>query len=62
MLLIINAVLACNERTELVSGLLAPPNPRECEDHSWIKVQAVPVFRFDSCKMSARTPQVEDQY
>jgi hypothetical protein len=26
-------------------------NLRECEDQSWFKVQAVPVFRFDSCKI-----------
>jgi hypothetical protein len=31
-------------------------NLRECEDQSWLKVQAVPVFRFDYCKMSSRTP------
>jgi hypothetical protein len=26
-------------------------NLREWEDQSWLKVQAVPVFRFDWCKM-----------
>jgi hypothetical protein len=31
-------------------------NLRECEDQSWFKVQAVPVFRFDWRKMSSRTP------
>jgi hypothetical protein len=30
-------------------------NPRECRDQSWFKVQAVPAFRFDCCKMSSHT-------
>jgi hypothetical protein len=33
-------------------------NLRECEDQSWFNVQAVPVFRFDWCKVSSHTPQV----
>jgi hypothetical protein len=38
-----------NEMTELVSGcqhLNWGTNLRECEDQSWFKVQAVPVYRF----------------
>jgi hypothetical protein len=31
-------------------------NLRECEDQSWFKIQAVPVFRFDLCKMYSYTP------
>jgi hypothetical protein len=33
-------------------------NLRECEDQSWFKVQAVPVFRSDWCKMPSVTPRV----
>jgi hypothetical protein len=43
--------------TEPVSGcqrLNSGTNLRECEDQSRFKVQAVPVFRFDRCKMSSR--------
>jgi hypothetical protein len=32
-------------------------NLRECEDQSWFKVQAVPVFRFDWCKIFSLTPR-----
>jgi hypothetical protein len=35
---------------ELVSGMTAPQlgtNVCECEDQSWFKVKAVPVFSFD---------------
>jgi hypothetical protein len=32
-------------------------NLRECEDQSWFKVQAVPVFPFDSCKMFSCAPE-----
>jgi hypothetical protein len=35
---------------EIVSGMPAAQfgmNLRECEDQSWFKVQAVPVFCFD---------------
>jgi hypothetical protein len=42
--------LPVNEMIELVSGMPAPQlgtNLRECEDQSWFKVQAVPVFLFD---------------
>jgi hypothetical protein len=41
-------------------------NLRECEDQSWFKVQTVPVFHFDPCKVFSSTPgetstsQVED--
>jgi hypothetical protein len=38
------------EMVELVSGKPASSfedKSRECEDQSWFKVQAVPVFRFD---------------
>jgi hypothetical protein len=31
-------------------------NLREWDDQSWFKVQAVPVFRIDWCKMFSRTP------
>jgi hypothetical protein len=31
-------------------------NLRECEDQSWFKVQAVPVFRFDWYKVFSRAP------
>jgi hypothetical protein len=44
-----NLFLACQH---LNSGT----NVRECEDQSWFKVQAVPVFRFDWCKMFSRSP------
>jgi hypothetical protein len=53
-----------NEMTALVSGMPAPQfgtNLRECEDQSWFKARAVPVFRFDWRKMSSRTP-AEDQW
>jgi hypothetical protein len=39
-----------NEKIELVSGMQdvnSGTDLRECEDQSWFKVQAVPVFRFD---------------
>jgi hypothetical protein len=42
--------LAC---LHLNSGTNLP----ECEDHSWFKVQAVPVFRFNCCKMFSRAPR-----
>jgi hypothetical protein len=47
------------EMNEPVSGMPAPNsgrNLRECEDQSWLKLQAVPVFRFECCKMFSRTP------
>jgi hypothetical protein len=47
-----------NEMIELVSGDEHPnsgTNLRECDDQSWFKVQAVPVFRSDLCKMFSRT-------
>jgi hypothetical protein len=47
-----------NEMIELVSGMQhhnSGMNHREYEDQSWFKVQVVPVFRFDRCKMSSRT-------
>jgi hypothetical protein len=31
-------------------------NLRECKDQSWFKVPAVPVFRFNLCKMFPRNP------
>jgi hypothetical protein len=45
---------------ELVCGMLVPQFGDEslgCEDQSWFKVQAVPVFRFDLCtnNMFSRT-------
>jgi hypothetical protein len=56
-----------NEIIELISSIPAPEfrtNLRECEDHSWFKVQAVPVFRLLSVKcfrvppkMSSHTPR-----
>jgi hypothetical protein len=35
--------------TELVSGMPVPQLGLDiqCEDQSWLKVQAVPVFRYD---------------
>jgi hypothetical protein len=66
-----------NEMTELVSAnqhLNSGTNLRECEDQSWFKVQAFPVFRSDWCKTFSRTtwyifatsgtrvPQVEDHW
>jgi hypothetical protein len=46
--------------TKLVSGMPAPQfgdEPScECEDQSWFKVEAVPVFRFDWWKMFSHTP------
>jgi hypothetical protein len=39
---------------EIVSGmpnLSSATNFRECEDRNWFKVQAVPVIRFDGCKL-----------
>jgi hypothetical protein len=48
-----------NEMTELVSSMPTPQlgaNLRECEDQNWFKSQAVPMFRFDLCKMFSRTP------
>jgi hypothetical protein len=36
--------------------LYSGTNLRECEDQSWFKVQAVPVFRFDWYKMFSHTP------
>jgi hypothetical protein len=51
-----------NEMTELVSGMPEPQfgrtNLRECEDQTWFKVQAVPVFRFVNVRCF-RVPQVE---
>jgi hypothetical protein len=43
-----NMFLACQR---LNSGT----NLRECEDQSWFKFQAVPVFRFDCYEMLSRT-------
>jgi hypothetical protein len=40
---------------ELASVINWGTNLHECEDHSWLKVQAVPVFEFDCCNMSSRT-------
>jgi hypothetical protein len=41
-------------------------NLRECEDQSWFKVQAVPVFRFDGCMMlepqTLKTPWTSSAY
>jgi hypothetical protein len=57
--LINNVVLTFNKMNELVSGVPAAQfetNLRECEDQNWLKVQAVPVFRFELCKMISRTP------
>jgi hypothetical protein len=41
--------LHVNEMSELVSGMPVPQfrDETSCEDQSWFKVQAVPVFRFD---------------
>jgi hypothetical protein len=50
-----------NETIELVTGMSAPQfrdEFRECEDQSWIKVQAVPVFRSEWCKMFSHTAGV----
>jgi hypothetical protein len=44
---------------ELISGTLAPQfgdESSECKDQSWFKVQAVPAFRFDWCKMFTPAP------
>jgi hypothetical protein len=43
------------EMTELVSGS-SGTNLRECEDQSWDRVQAVPVFRFDRRKVFSSNP------
>jgi hypothetical protein len=51
-----------NKITEFVCGKPAPrfgEELRECEDQSWFKVEAVPVFHFHWCK-SFRVPQVEE--
>jgi hypothetical protein len=47
--------------TELVSRMPVRTDFRECEDQNGFKVQAVPEFRFDWCKVFAcpggtRTP------
>jgi hypothetical protein len=47
-----------NDMIELASGIPAPQfwdNLRECEEQNWFKVQAVPVFRFELCKIFLRT-------
>jgi hypothetical protein len=47
-----------NKMIELVSGcqyLNLGINLREGEDQSLFTVQAVPLFRYDWCKMSSRT-------
>jgi hypothetical protein len=51
-----------NEMIEFVSGMPAPQFGDEfceCEDQSWFKVQAVPVFHLYWCKMFPRTPGEE---
>jgi hypothetical protein len=52
ILSIINVVLTCFWFT---STSFAETNLRECADQSWFKVQEVPMFRFDRCKMFSHT-------
>jgi hypothetical protein len=45
-----------------MAWLCSVTNLRVCEDQSWLKVQAVPVFRFDLYNMISCTPYDDFEY